>query len=106
MKSVLIVRGKYDVYSGLEEAAQALGVTPVAVSLAVKDHRPIKGVELRWAERIFAVYLRGSGEWRIATRRNGNRGWLPIDGRGAVPARDVERVKDITAAWYYENSED
>lgn len=99
-KRVLVSAGKIRVYGGLEEAAEALGVTPVAVSKAVKDRRECQGVRLRWAERVYAVKTM-DGVWHIAGMSSDNRKYVLLDDMGGhIRKSDVERVKEITAGWH------
>lgn len=99
-KRVLISTGGVKVFSGLEEAADALGVTPVAVSKAIKEDRECQGVSLRWVERVYAVKTK-DGVWHIAGMSSDNRRYVLLDDMGStVKKSDVEKVKDITAGWH------
>lgn len=87
-------------FSGLEEAADALGRTQVAVSRAVKEGRECQGVRLKWAERVYAVKTK-DGVWHIAGMSSDNRRYVLLDDSGGtVKKSDVEKVKDITAGWH------
>ena len=99
-KRVLISTGSVRVFGGLEEAAGALGVTPVAVSKAIKEDRECQGVRLRWAERVYAVKTK-DGVWHLAGMSSDNRRYVLLDDMGGtVKKSDVEKVKDITAGWH------
>ena len=96
----MISTGGVRVFGGLEEAAGALGVTPVAVSKAIKEGRECCGVLLKWAERVFAVKTK-DGVWHIAGMSSDNRRYVLLDDSGgSVKKSDVEKVKDITAGWH------
>ncbi len=99
-KRVLVSAGKIRVFVGLEEAAEALGVTPVAVSKAIKEDRECQGVRLRWAERVYAVKTK-DGVWHIAGMSSDNRKYVLLDDMGGhIRKSDVEREKEITAGWH------
>ena len=96
----MISTGGIRVFGGLEEAAEELGVTPVAVSKAVKDHRECQGVRLIWAERVYAVKTK-DGIWHIAGMSGDNRRYVSLDDLGGyIRKGDVEKVKEITAGWH------
>lgn len=99
-KRVLISTGGVRVFGGLEEAAGALGVTPVAVSKAIKEDRESQGVRLMWAERVYAVKTK-DGVWHLAGLSSDNRRYVLLDDSGGtVKKSDVEKVKDITTGWH------
>lgn len=96
----MVSTGGIRVFGGLEEAAEALGVTPVAVSKAVKDRRECQGVRLFWADRVYAVKTK-DGIWHIAGMSSDNRRYVSLDDMGVyIRKSDVEKVKDITAGWH------
>lgn len=87
-------------FRDLEEAAGALGVTPVAVSKAVKDQRECRGALLRWVERVYAVKTR-EGRWYVVGMSGDNRRYVKLDELGGyLKKSDVILVKELTLAWY------
>ncbi|MBO7510004.1 MAG: hypothetical protein J6T35_02370 [Bacteroidales bacterium] len=99
-KRVLVDTVGRRVFRDLEEAAEALGVTAVAVSKAVKDQRECQGARLRWAERVYAVKTFG-GNWYVVGMSGDNRRYVRLDELGGyVKKSDVAIVKELTVAWY------
>ena len=99
-KRILLSMRDFRMFSGLDEASEALGVTPVAVSKAVKECRECQGALLRWVERMYAVKVKGGG-WVVAGLSGDNRRYVaPGDMPVIIKRSDVEKVKEITPCWY------
>lgn len=99
-KRVLVDTVGNRVFRDLDEAADALGVTSVAVSKAVKEQRECRGAKLRWAERVYAVKTFG-GSWHVVGMSGDNRKYVKLDELGGyVKKSDVALVKELTLAWY------
>lgn len=81
------------------EAADALGVTPVAVSKAVKEFREVAGAQLRWVERIYAVKTK-DGRWRVAAMSGDNRRYVELCTGEAIKRCDVTQRRDLTESWH------
>lgn len=88
------------VYETLEEASSALGMDPANISRAVSGTGKVKGVPIKWADRVYAIRKK-DGDWRVAVLNNRNTAYLPVSQMGErILARDVAEVKDLTASWY------
>lgn len=101
MKRVIVSDFGARVYASLSEAAEAIGVSCTAVTLAIRDGRTVKGTRVRWAERIFAV-LDGEGEWRVCSVSSDNKRYVPLgENKRGFSVADAKSVKEITASWYF-----
>lgn len=99
-KQVIVAPGH--VFENLEEAAAFLNVTPGTVSRAIRDIRPISGVPLRYAQRVYVVKMKKQEEWVAAVMDSSNRRYVTVgQSLRKIPKKDVAQVKDITACWYF-----
>lgn len=99
-KRVIVRLDGKGVYGTLEEAGEALGVQPSNVSRAITETGKVRGVPLKWVDRVFAVRTRDD-RWTVAVMNNRNSAYLPVSQvEPKVMARDVVEVKDLTAVWY------
>ena len=99
-KQVLVRLDGLGVYEGLEEAAAALQVAPASVSRAIRDSGAIRGVQLKWVDRVYAVKEKG-GDWKVVVMNSRNTAYLPVSQVGpAIKPRMVEAKKDLTQVWY------
>lgn len=97
-KKVIVCEGDFRVFRTLGEVSEALDVSPSAVSMALGDGRLVRGLRMRWADRVFLV--RSDGRWVVCIEDSRGR-MVEMDGGGVIGRRKVEAVKDITAAFYY-----
>lgn len=101
-KQVIVVKSSLRVFNTLEEAARELDIAPGSISRAIMECRECKGHLMRYAPRVYAVKLKGTLEWVVATRNARNSGYLGVDDpMRKIGLRMVDRVKDITPVWYY-----
>ena len=93
------------VFRTLEEAAEALGVSPGSVSRGISDRGEVAGVRLRRVPRVYALQL-ADGSWVIGTENSRGSGYIPVDdGSGVVSKRAVVSRRDLTPVWYYSREE-
>lgn len=100
-KQVIVCKDRPGVWRTLEEAAKGLGVSVSTISRAIREARP----DYRYVSRVFAIKLRG-GPWKIAVADSSNRRYITVEqDLLKIPKKDVEKVKDITAVWYFSREE-
>ena len=105
-KQVIIANFKEDgynrVFSTLESAAGVLGIHPSTISRAIAECSDVKGIRFRYGDRMYAVRLKGSAEWRVMTENARRTGYV-LYGAPEIRFRNgaVEKVRDITEGWYY-----
>ena len=96
-----VIISKAGVFTTLEEAAEHFGVTVATVCRAMKDGKMLDGIELKYAERVFAIRL-VSGEWTVAMRDSRNYSYVKLDQSiRKVSRKDVDMEIDITLGWYF-----
>lgn len=98
-KRVLVCVSDFRVFDSESEAAEALGVTPVAVSKALKEYRKVGDAELRWVERIYAVKTR-AGRWSVAVLSGDNRRYVELCTGVTIKRGDVVQRRDLTESWH------
>lgn len=100
-KKVIVCEGSFRVFGTLSEVSNEVGLSQGEISRALDDGRMVRGLRMRWADRVFAVLIRNVG-WRICMKDARDR--FVCDGQ-RVKARDVQEVKELTGLWYYYNKE-
>lgn len=101
-KQVIVSDGERKIFATLAEAAAWFGVTPSGLSRAIYEKGMVKGVRVRYAQRVFAVKVRSDGRWVIAQMNIRNTHYVPLNpGEPQVKLRDAEDVKELTASWYF-----
>lgn len=99
-KQVIVAPGH--VFENLEEAAAFLGVTVGTVSRAIRDVRPVNNIPLRYAQRVYVIKIKRQEEWVAAVMDSSNRRFVTVgQSIRKIPRKDVDQVKDITVAWYF-----
>lgn len=98
VKRVIVCEGDFRVFRTLEEVSEALDVSPTAVSMALGDGRTVRGLRMRWANRVFLV--RSEGRWVVCVMDSRDR-MVDMDGGAVIGKRKIEAVKDITATFYF-----
>lgn len=102
-KKVLVRLDGEGFYGTLESASEAFGMTPGNISRAVSETGKVRGVPVRWADRVYAVKEKG-GDWRVMVLNSRNTAYLPVSQVGnRVLVRDVEEKKELTLAWYLQS---
>lgn len=91
MKKVLISRERFGMWENIAEAAESMGVSERTISRKLKDG------DMRFVERIFAVRRKEDGEWTVAVRAEGNRGFVTL---GQNKIKDVDGIRELTPVWY------
>lgn len=103
-KKVLVFDMKLPVYRTLEDAAKEFDVSPGLISMAANGCKDVCGVRVRWADRVFVLQMK-DGSYVVAVKDQRGRKFLDLHGMTPVRKRDIERVKDITASWYFSKEE-
>lgn len=104
-KTVIIVKnvatGVKTVFSTLEDASKALGVSCTSLSLACVDSRPTMGYLVKRVDRVYALHLRAHNEWIVAVGNARNDGYLELENPSRrIGRREIDRIKDITLGWH------
>ena len=99
-KQVIVAPGH--VFENLEEAAGFFECNIGTVSRAIRDVRPLKGLLVRYANRVYVIKMKGAEEWIAAVLDSSGRRYITIgQSLRKVQKKDVAGVKDITACWYF-----
>jgi len=94
--------GEKRVFSTLEEASAALGVSTTSLSLACVDSRPTKGYLVRRAERVYALRMRSCKTW-IVCAQNAHGAYIEMGNPyRKVSKKEYDAVRDLTAGWYFQ----
>lgn len=100
-KTVLVRLDGQGVYETLEEASKVFDMASGNISRAVSESGKVKGVKVRWAERVWAVREKRSGRWVVAILNARNTWYVPLcQSEPRIKAGDVDMVKDLTRVWY------
>lgn len=96
-KRVIVSVSRRLVWETREEAAEALGVSPVTISRRMASFDP----DIRYVHRVWAVRRKDDGLCFVATLDSKDRCYVCV-GNPLVRAKkgDVVDVRDITECWY------
>ena len=93
--------GRKQVFSTLEEASEALGVSSTSLSLACIDSRPTKGYLVRRADRVYVLHLRVYNSWIVCVQ-NARGAYIEVGNPyRKVSPREYDDVREVTASWYF-----
>lgn len=87
--------GKVSVFVSAREAAQYLGVSPSAVSLALKRGVLCKNVKLEAVRRLYVVKT-ADMRYVVCIRESSRDPFVSLDGREVLKLRDVASYKEVT----------
>lgn len=87
-------------YETLEAAAESLGTTSSAVSIACRDGRECRGWMVRRVERVYAVKTRVRQDWVICTRDVRGRYIEYGNPVRVMGEKEMDQVREITMGWH------
>lgn len=97
--------GQNRVFETLEEASEVLGVNASTLSRAMSDCREFHGMRMKYVDRVYAVMLTGGWEWTVVVEDSRKSGYLVMGNpMKRIKKRDVARVKELTASWYWHDT--
>lgn len=97
-KQVIVAKSRLGVWNTLEEASSDLGISVSTLSRKLRDVDP----DFRYASRVYAIRMKSTKEWTVAVLDNSGRRYVTIgQSLRKIARKDVDQVKDITVAWYF-----